>query len=205
MKNYHLIDSEKIDKKEVKRFLEQHRDKPISAAKLEYSMYLEPEAVEIANQIIDRKFVKTEEDLQHEKMIASADTSEELLKLMRKPLLGFNRRALRKKVLENEAEILPLIKEKSIKIGQDIFIENALYFFLHCEANCCEWIVKEYMNFRSEYLKSMFCLVLGFRGEVELIPFLMKEAERFERKYPTESYDQGPLLAVQELAVRFLK
>ena len=37
-----------------------------------------------------------------------------------------------------------------------------------------------------------------------MIPFLMKETERLERMYPQETYAQGPILAIQELAVRFL-
>ena len=53
-------------------------------------------------------------------------------------------------------------------------------------------------------MKSMLCLVLGFRGDVSMIDFLMSEAERLENEYPDESFDQGPTLAVQELAVRFL-
>lgn len=48
----------------------------------------------------------------------------------------------------------------------------------------------------------LFCLILGFRGEKSLIPFLMEEAKRMEREYPDETYDQGPVLAVQELAER---
>lgn len=49
----------------------------------------------------------------------------------------------------------------------------------------------------------MLCLVLGFRGDVAVVPFLMKEVERFERWYPDESYGQGPLLALYELKERF--
>lgn len=55
-----------------------------------------------------------------------------------------------------------------------------------------------------EDLKSMFCLVLGLCGDVSFIPFLMEEARRMEKEYPDEYYDQGPELAVQELAVRYL-
>ena len=64
--------------------------------------------------------------------------------------------------------------------------------------------MENYRDFKSEYLKSMLCLVLGFRGNIDMIEFLIKEAERLEREYPNESFDQGPALAVQELAVRFL-
>ena len=56
---------------------------------------------------------------------------------------------------------------------------------------------------RSEYLKSMLCLVLGFRGDDSIIHFLMKEVERFELYYPDKRYEQGPLLALYELKERF--
>lgn len=193
-----------INKKEVHKFLDEHPDIPFSAAKFEYSLYLEPEAVEYANAISEKILVESEEDLYSKKMIEQAATAEELLKLIRKPLSGGNRSRLRRKILEYETMMMPLIKEKTMKNGQDIFIENTLYFFLHCEENCCDWILKEYANIRNEYLKSMLCLVLGFRGEVEVIPFLMKETERLERMYPEETYAQAPILAIQELAVRFL-
>lgn len=100
--------------------------------------------------------------------------------------------------------LMTWIKEKTMKNGQDIFRENTLYFFLYCEENCCNWLMKEYSNIRNEYLRSMLCLVIGFRGDVEMIPFLMKETERLERMYLQETYAQGPILAIQELAVRFL-
>ena len=64
--------------------------------------------------------------------------------------------------------------------------------------------MENYQEIRSEYMKSMLCLVLGFRGDASMIDFLIEEAERFEREYPDETYDQGPALAVQELSVRFL-
>lgn len=193
-----------ISKKEVHRFLDKHPDIPFSAAKFEYSLYLEPEVVEYANTISEKILGESGEDLHSKRMIEQAETREELLKLMRKPLSGGNRSRLRGKLLEYETVLMPWIKEKTMKNGQDIFIENALYFFLHCEENCCNWIVKEYSNIRNEYFKSMLCLVIGFRGDVEMIPFLMKETERLERMYPQETYAQGPILAIQELAVRFL-
>ncbi len=193
-----------ISKKEVHKFLDQHPDIPFSAAKFEYSLYLEPEAVEYANAVSEKMLGESEEDLRSKRMIERAETTEEMLKLMRKPLSGGNRSRLRGKLLEYETVLMPCIKEKTMKNGQDIFIENTLYFFLHCEENCCDWLMKEYSNIRNEYLKSMLCLVIGFRGDVEMIPFLMKETERLERMYPQETYAQGPILAIQELAVRFL-
>ncbi|MBP3889567.1 MAG: hypothetical protein J6F30_18250 [Cellulosilyticum sp.] len=192
-----------MTKKEIKRFLELHPDKPISAAKFEYSWYLMPEASEIANTILEETIKKTEEDLMYETKIAKIDNPEELLHLMRKKLSGLNRSALRKKILEYEEGMLPLIQRKALTSMQDIFIENTLHFLLHSKVNECKWIIDNYQVFKSEYLKSMLCLVLGFRGDKSLIPMMMKETERFERYYPEESYEQAPLLAIQELAVRF--
>ena len=193
-----------ISKKEVHKFLDKHPDIPFSAAKFEYSLYLEPEAVEYANAVSEKMLGESEEDLRSKRMIERAETTEEMLKFMLKPLSGGNRSRLRGKLLEYETVLMPCIKEKTMKNGQDIFIENTLYFFLHCEENCCNWLMKEYSNIRNEYLRSMLCLVIGFRGDVEMIPFLMKETERLERMYPQETYAQGPILAIQELAVRFL-
>ena len=193
-----------ISKKEVHKFLDKHPDIPFSAAKFEYSLYLEPEAVEYANAISEKMLDESEEDLHSKRMIEQAETTEELLKLMRKPLSGGNRSRLRGKLLEYETVMMPCIKEKTMKNGQDIFIENTLYFFLHCEENCCDWLMKEYSNIRNEYFKSMLCLVIGFRGDVEMLSFLTKETERLERMYLQETYAQGPILAIQELTVRYL-
>ena len=44
---------------------------------------------------------------------------------------------------------------------QDIFIENTLHFLLYSKVNDCDWIIDNYNVFKSEYLKSMLCLVLS--------------------------------------------
>lgn len=80
--------------------------------------------------------------------------------------------------MEYEQELLPMIKEKCIRNKQDVFIENALHFFMMSNNNCCDWIMETYSQFQSEYLKSMFCLVLGFRGDESMIPFLIEEASK---------------------------
>ena len=97
----------------------------------------------------------------------------------------------------------PLIQAKALTNKQDQFIENALSFLLLCKENVCGWILENYQEFESEYLKSLVCLVLGFKGDKDVIPMLMQEVERFEKSYPSESYEQGPLLALKEALVRF--
>lgn len=58
-----------ISKKEVHKFLDKHPDIPFSAAKFEYSLYLEPEAVEYANAISEKILGESEEDLHSKRMM----------------------------------------------------------------------------------------------------------------------------------------
>lgn len=193
-----------MDKKEIKHFLDTKPYKQLSAASLEYNRYLMPEAETIADAFIAKIKKKTDEDIELELRIQNASEPEEFIRLMRKSLSSLNKKLLRTRMLENEPMLLPFIQRKSLTNRQDLFIENALHFFLHSEGNYCDWILENYNDFKSEYFKSMLCLVLGFRGDESLIPMLMSEADRFEWDYPDDDYEQGPIFAVQELAVRFL-
>lgn len=155
------------------------------------------------NKLIEDNFKQYMKGQQDELVIDAAVKPEELLAYMRKAVNGRSRLNLRAKLLEYETEMKPLIQSKAIRVLQDVFIENALYFFLHCQENCCDWILESYCDMRSEYLKSMLCLVLGFRGDVSMVPFLKREVARFESGYPDKEYSQGPLLALYELNARF--
>lgn len=193
-----------MTKKEIRNFLHSHPYKEISAARFEYSLYLMPEAEEIADQYVAEFFVPSDEEIEEEREITMADNSDKLIQLMRKPLMRTNQMILRRKILQHENEILPFIQSRALTNRQDIFIEHTLHFFLHSQKNYCDWIVQNYNVFKSEYMKSMLCLVLGFRGDDSLIPMLMAETERFERDYPSKDYEQAPIMAVEELAIRFM-
>lgn len=182
-----------------KKYFANHPLKDFSAARFEYSLYTMADIEELVNN----RYKPDLKDLQDEAIIDLAVRPEELLQCMRKSFSGSNRQKLHNKVLENEVEMKTLIQRRVITNLQDIFIENALHFFLHCKENCCDWIIQQYNNMYSEYLKSMLCLVLGFRGDTSAVPLLMKEVERFEQWYPDKSYEQGPLLALYELKDRF--
>ena len=128
--------------------------------------------------------------------------TKDFFKLMRKPMTGMNRSKLRNRLLENEEMLMPLIKEKALKNGQDYFIENAFYFFAHAEEDCCNWIMSNFNDFRNEYMKSMLCLVLGIRGKEDVIPFLKSQVGRFIMDYPDELFEQGPLYGMDILIER---
>lgn len=192
-----------MTKKELETFIEKHPEKEISSAKIQYYMYLVPGAVDEINNITSKYREKTFEDKLHKRMIEQIEEPEELLQLMRKNLSGENKAALLKKNIQCEDKMRLLIEAKALTNKQDQFIENAASFLLLCKENVCGWILEKYQDFESEYLKSLLCLVLGFKGDKDVIPMLMQEVERFEKSYPNESYEQGPLLALKEALVRF--
>ena len=192
-------------KSDVKKFLDTHRDIELSAARFEYSLHLyrggEEFMFEEANKILPRSEAKQESI---DRMIDEASSPDAIVKLLRKKSELEISIKLIEKAIDIEEETLPIIQTRILTTGQDVFIENALKYLLRCKTNCSQWIMENYQEIRSEYMKSMLCLVLGFRGDASMIDFLIEEAERFEREYPDETYDQGPALAVQELSVRFL-
>lgn len=197
----------KAFKKKVHQFLDCHPDKGISAAKLEYSLYLYqgwPE--KIAGEYVNSIRGETEEELAEKEKIEKISSPEEIERWMRKSLSSSsNKQVIRDKSLEHEKEMEERIKKRILRSLQDEYIENALYFFLHSGKNHSEWILGNLEQFKSPYARSMLALVIGFRGELPAIETMMREADYFERYYPDHGcYDQGPILAVQELSVRFL-
>lgn len=169
---------------------------------MEHLQWKAEKELKIITDIIDEATEITPEELECQRQINAAKTEDDLFKLMRKPMSGRNRKMLNDKILEYEEMMLPYIKEKAIRSGQDYFIENACRFFIRCGADCCEWIMEEYRNVRNEYMKSLLCLVLGIRGNENVIPFLVDEVVRFEYQYPPESFEQGPLIGLAELLNR---
>lgn len=191
-----------MNTKEIKKFIDTHRDLKFSAAKMEYSIYSDWETNEKVIELANQRVPETKVDMEMKTLIEQTDEPREILNLMRKELSGANRSLLRTKILKYEDALVPLIKEKCIRNKQDVFIENALAFFMRSTNNWSDWIIETYSQFQSEYLKCMMCLVLGYRGNISMIPFLINEARRMEKEYPDETYDQGPALAVQELVNR---
>ena len=211
---YGFSDTDKMSKsskrsllKSAKAYVDFYGLEPLSAAGMEYALYKVPGFKQELEEATEGLFAETEESKAVENMIREAKTTDEFFKLMRKPLKRSNQREFRKRLLENEENLIDFIKEKALRSMQDGFIENALYFFLHAKANCCNWILTEYENVRSAYMQSMLCLVLGARGDIAVVPFLQKEAMRFM----TEDFDekgfleQGPLYGLHEFVLRLEK
>lgn len=64
---------------------------------------------------------------------------------------------------------------------------------------------EKYADVRSPYVQSLICLILGFRGAEDTIPWMLERFFEMKKLYPDETHDQGPLLALHELNCRFYK
>lgn len=187
----------------VDNFVKTHRRANQSPALVAYKMFTDEKLDSMLDEMLATT-VRTPEEKVIEEQIMAADNAG-LLKFMRKKMAGILKFQLQRRLLEHQDEVMEELKEKSVATLNDNFVENALFFFAKCKENPHDWIRAEYDNFRSEYFKSMLCVILGIRGEQRDIFKLIKEAERFEEDFPNELFDQGPYIAVMELADKYIK
>lgn len=174
--------------------------KEYSAARIVYSAITSAEFGEAVAQAAP-KDAKYETDMAR---VAEADTAEAMVRMMKRALHPLARRALREKMVGREDEILPILYPAALKGFSDAFIENMTEFFCACKTDVSQWIIDHYADIRYPYMRSMLCLVIGFRGGAETIPFLKEQLETFATKYSArESFEQGPLLALYQLSERF--
>ena len=183
-------------------FFKKHPIKTDSVARFEYSLFKMPELQAEIDAQCEKRYGKKEESIKMRREIENERDPEELIHWMRKPMDGLCKSVLQRKILKEEDAVAEGIRNKSLSVMQNLFIENAVTFFLNSRENYSEWIYLHYTEVRSEYMKSLFCLVLGCRGEQSMIPFLAGELERMERAREME-YAQGPLMALFEMRRRF--
>ncbi|MBQ4629808.1 MAG: hypothetical protein IJB70_02335 [Clostridia bacterium] len=201
MSNYDFLNTTIPSKKQIREFLNSFPYDEMSAAVFEYSLNLYDEA--IGEFFSASNFANTPYEREFAQQLNSLSSASDIVNMMRKPTSPLAKRALMQKLMQVEDDALELIKTKCMTNMQDYFIENAVRFFVNCKENCCEWILENFDDFRSDYLKSMLCIVIGFRGEPSNIPFLIEKAFYFLNFFSDESFEQAPALAVEEIAVRF--
>ena len=188
------------------------RDNPldeISTQRFVYSILTHNGIEELANEFISEHVdlgAERHERIRNEKeRIKSEQNPDELLNFLRKNFELNNRVYLVNRVLEYEEELMPKVTEKLIRSDNDHFIDNAIRLLARSEKNYSLLLFKKYNEIRRPYVQSMVCLILGFKGDEEIIPWMMNQYKEMKRLYPDETYNQGPLLALHELRHRFYK
>ena len=188
------------------------RDNPYmenSAPRFIYSILLYEGIEDIVNEILMKQVGVSDERLnqitQEKELIQSEQNPEEILQLLRKKIDVINRVYLIKKAMEFEEVLLPMVVEKLIRSNHDIFIENSIRLLHRSKKDYSSLLKERYADVRSPYVQSLICLILGFRGAEDTIPWMLERYFEMKKLYPDETHDQGPLLALHELNCRFYK
>jgi len=188
------------------------RDNPYlknSVQRLIYSTLLFNGIENVANELIMKEGILNNERLnqitREKELIQAVQNPEEIFQLLRKKTDAINRVDLIRKALEFEEVLTPMVLEKLKRNNHDIFIENSVQFLAKSQKNYSLLLKEQYVEIRSPYVQSLICLILGFKGEEDTIPWLLDRFFEMKKLYPCETYDQGPLLALHELNCRFYK
>ena len=194
----------------TKDYFHRHPIKEHSAARFVYSLLLMPEVLSSAKKALPelreqaaQRGIYLPDSTQQMALLEQEEDMGNLLRMLRQSLTPDICAALLEKLLNREAEALPEIQRLVLKTLNANAIESCTRFMAMCEANCSEWVLQNYDAVREPYARSMLCLVLGFRGDRDVIPFLMQQVELFERQFPGHSFEQAPLLALYEIPLVF--
>lgn len=194
----------------TKDYFNRHPVKEYSAARLEYSMLLMPEVMDVVDEKLPemremaaKRGIDIPYTTEQMKRVEEEEDTGKLLRMLRQTQPPVVRKAVREKLLKREMEVLPEIQRMILKAFNDNTIENCVRFMTKCETDCTEWIMRHYDDVREPYARSMLCLVLGFRASTDVIPFLVQQVDAFERQFPDKSFEQGPLMALYEIRARF--
>ena len=187
----------------TKAYFNRHPLAEFSAARMEYSLLLNPNFLQAANKLIHDVGLMPDSETEALAQIEAENDLNGLLRYVRRELPGDSKLMVRQKLLAREAESLPEIKRMLLTTGNDVFVENALHLLVNCKDNPVPWLLEHFDEIRYPYARSMMCLVLGFRGGEDVIPFVMRQLELFEARFSEEHLEQAPLLALYELRARF--
>lgn len=194
----------------TKDYFHRHPVKEHSAARLMYSMLLMPEVISSMEKMLPelrglaaQRGIALPDSTQQMVELEQEEDTGRLLRMLRQELTPDVRGALLKKLLKREEEALPEVRRLILRTFNDNAIENCVRFMTQCEENCSDWILQNYEKVWEPYARSMLCLVLGFRAGTGVIPFLMRQVERFEQQFSGHSFEQAPLLALYEIRARF--
>ena len=191
----------------TKKFFKDNPGREHSVQQFVYSVFLSKGIEKAAGEILEKYGLLDDdrrETIAREKnMILSEKDPGAIFQLLRKNVDGVNRAVLVDRALEFDDEILPMVVGKLVRSGHDTFIDNAVRLLAWSEKDYSPLLFERFEEIRSPYVRSIVCIILGLRGKEDIIPWMMDRYFEMKRSYPEETYDEGPLIALQELDARF--
>lgn len=139
------------------------------------------------------------------KLIIEATEPEVIANLFRKNIAIILMPELLMKALEYEDEVFKSLLKKLIRNQHDEFIEATMRFLGITMTNYCDQILECYDDVLNPYTQSLLCIILGLRGEKDVVDKMFYEYNRLAHIGEDELYEEGPLLALHELFDRFYK
>jgi hypothetical protein len=187
-----------------------HGELPSAQAIAHFHMMLgrHPEANEKIQEALGGAVQKAQpareqETLAEKQDIESAMTSEQIIKLLRRHIDPINQHILIKKAIEFEADTVPEIIRRLKTSLNDSFIEMAVRILANSNTNATKELVDCFDEIKNPYAQSEVMVLLGYKADTTLIPWLIEKHGEFKRRYPNESYCDGAYYALYEIENRF--
>ncbi len=173
----------------------------LSAPRLIYSCLLHPEIEGIANKVARQFINRGKKEL---KCIKTAKDAETLIGIMRNNPDPLNYKPLIDRLVEENAQSVPLILRELKEPQNDSFVELAVRILHGSGANCPNEIIDiiKSGNNRKVYAISILCVLLGFYDNKYSEKLLWDYYHYMKFKYPNDTYSDGPLLGLIEMRER---
>ena len=181
-------------------FFDRNPIKEISAARLLYSILLNPKMDQLASGVAKQFIRRGEEEA---KRIQEENDPEKLIQIMGQEPDPFNQRILKDRILQFSGFTLPRIIERLRNNQNDAFAELAVRVIYESNVDCGVQLLEILDSIGDPYTASLVCLLLGLIGPKDAIQPIWNYYHYFKNGYPHESFDQGPLLALYEVKERF--
>lgn len=172
----------------------------MSAARLIYSNILNPQ---IEKFVSDKMNKVSNRGKDEKKLIQQTKNAKGLIKIMKSNPDIIVHEKLKRKILKNKKETIPIIIEELKKPQKTVFYELAvrvIYFSGFDFSNKIIEIIKNYQ--RSAYAVSLLCMLLGFYDNKSNRKLLWDYYHYFKNDYKNETYSDGPLLGLIEMRAR---
>ena len=135
--------------------------------------------------------------------IESATDCAQIIRFLRRHVDPINSHVLLKKAIEYENETVPEIIKRLKTNLDDGFIEMSVRVLASSSINTAEELVCCFDDIRSPYAQSEVLVLLGYKADESLLPWLIDKYDEFKKRYPNESYCDGAYYALFEIENRF--
>jgi|GEM_PF-1110010 len=160
--------------------------------------------MDMMDDSIRQKLPEREKATQDEKNeIESAQTCEQVLRLLRRGADIMNQQVLVRRALAFEDEIVPEIIRMLKTSKNDLFIELSTRVLAVCNMDITNDLVALYDDAHNPYAKSLILLAAGFKAPEKRIPWIVKKFNELKKDYPNDGYCYGAYYALFEMDLRF--